>query len=285
MKPIFGRGPSLQVRLFFLVILSVVTIILDTQLATFAPVRMALNTLVSPLQYLADAPKEVIENIDRFFKDRDQLQQENAVLKHKLQQQRADLLLFDQMKQENKRLRQLLDSPVRTPLKRMVSEVMAVDSDPFTLQVVINRGWVDGVYDGQPVIDEAGVVGQVKQVAARSSRVLLIGDSAHAIPVRIARNDIRAIASGTGTLDRLTLEHLPNSTDIKVGDILMSSGLGGRFPEGYPVAEVTRVDKDRKRNFAQIDAKPIVQLDRLRYLLLLWPEQHELPPKSAEVSR
>ena len=161
----------------------------------------------------------------------------------------------------------------------MVAELLSVDSDPFSHQVLINKGALDGVYNGQPVINDQGVIGQVLHVGSTTSRVLLITDSSHGIPVRVLRNDLRAIASGSGELDKLELRNLPRNTDVQVGDLLVTSGLGGRFPEGYPVATVTRSDYVEGKPFAQVEAKPLVALDRLRYLLLLWtdkkPEVHD----------
>ena len=155
----------------------------------------------------------------------------------------------------------------------MVAEILAVDSDPYTHQVVINRGENDGVYEGQAVIDDQGVIGQILHVGKTSSRVLLITDVTHAIPVRISRNGVRLIATGTGVIDRLTHNYVSHSTDIRVDDILVTSGLGGKFPEGYPVAKVTSVLQDESHTFAQIKSQPVAQIDRLRYVLLLWPEQ------------
>ncbi|GAL06397.1 rod shape-determining protein MreC [Photobacterium aphoticum] len=125
------------------------------------------------------------------------------------------------------------------------------------------------------MINEKGIVGQVSYVGAHNSRVLLLIDPSHAIPVQVVRNDIRVIASGSGQVDQIQLEHVPSSTDIEVGDLLVSSGLGGRYPEGYPVANVTEFSFDNKRPFAQIKARPTVQFDRLRYLLLVWPTARE----------
>ena len=167
----------------------------------------------------------------------------------------------------------------------MVAELISVDSDPFSHQILINKGALDGVYNGQPVINDLGVIGQVLHVGSTTSRVLLITDSSHGLPVRVLRNDLRAIANGGGELDRLELRNLPRNTDIQVGDLLVTSGLGGRFPEGYPVATVTRADYVEGKPFAQVEAKPLVPLDRLRYMLLLWtdkrPELHDDEQASA----
>lgn len=168
----------------------------------------------------------------------------------------------------------------------MVTQVMAGANTPYRDQVVIDKGSRDGVYDGQPVISDKGVVGQVISVGKVSSRVLLISDATHAIPVQVLRNDIRVIASGTGRRDELQLEHIPSSTDIRPGDMLVTSGLGGRFPEGYPVGIIKSFDVDSQNAFAVVSVTPTAQLERLRYLLLLWPNKSETtPPPTADEVR
>ncbi len=152
----------------------------------------------------------------------------------------------------------------------MVTQVISTVNDPYSDQVVIDKGSVNGVYEGQPVISDKGVVGQVVAVAKMTSRVLLICDATHALPIQVLRNDIRVIAAGNGCTDDLQLEHLPANTDIRVGDVLVTSGLGGRFPEGYPVGVVSSVKLDTQRAYTVIQARPTAGLQRLRYLLLLW---------------
>ena len=139
--------------------------------------------------------------------------------------------------------------------------------------MVINKGAIDGVYLSQPVIDDKGIVGQVMEVGSTNSRVLLIADVTHAIPVRALRNDIRFIATGSGALNELYLEHVPHSVDIKAGDVLISSGLGKIFPEGYPVGTVKEVRRDESRPFSIVTVTPMAKLDRLKYLLLLWADE------------
>ena len=150
---------------------------------------------------------------------------------------------------------------------------MAVDKNPYSQQVVINKGAIDGVYLSQPIIDEKGIVGQVMEVGTTNSRVLLLADVTHAIPVRSQRNDIRFIATGSGALNELYLEHVPHSVDIKAGDVLISSGLGKIFPEGYPVGTVKEVRRDESRPFSIVTVTPMAKLDRLKYLLLLWSDE------------
>ncbi|MFM5223134.1 rod shape-determining protein MreC [Aeromonas caviae] len=279
MKPIFGRGPSLQLRLFLAVIISVAAIVADSRFGVFSHVHVYLSSLVSPLQYIANAPGTLLDTMSTQVQTRADLIEQTKQQEQQLFTLRSRLLKMDQLEHENQRLRELLGSPVHKESRKMVAELLSVDSDPFSHQVLINKGALDGVYNGQPVINDQGVVGQVLHVGSTTSRVLLITDSSHGIPVRVLRNDLRAIASGSGELDKLELRNLPRNTDVQVGDLLVTSGLGGRFPEGYPVATVTRSDYVEGKPFAQIEAKPLVALDRLRYLLLLWtdkkPEVHD----------
>jgi rod shape-determining protein MreC len=248
-------------------------IFFDHKMNSFESVRGFLQSMVSPLQYLATTPKQLIDWTVENVVTRRQLLQDN-------QQYKTNELLFQEqimqlniIKQENERLRALLSSPVRADAKKMVAEILSVDGDPYSHQVVINRGANDGVFEGQVVIDDKGIVGQVLHVGTISSRVLLITDVTHAIPVRIRRNGIRLIANGTGTIHRLSHNHVPHSYDVREGDLLVTSGLGGKFPEGYPVAIVTAVRLDESRPFSQVQSEPVAQINQLRYLLLLWPGQ------------
>ncbi|RJX70691.1 rod shape-determining protein MreC [Vibrio sinensis] len=271
MKPIFGRGPSLQLRLFFAVILSASLMLADSRLGAFAQVRYILNSVVAPIQYAADVPRTMFDGFYERFNTRQSAMESNYTLKREVLRLKNDLLLLDQYREENQRLRKLLGSSFVRDERKVVAEVMAVDTSPYRHQVVIDKGQIDGVYVGQPVANEKGIVGQVTFVSAHNSRVLLLTDSISAIPVQVIRNDIRVIASGNGQVDRIHLEHIPISTDIQEGDLLVTSGLGGVYPEGYPVAHISKVERDSRREFAVIEADPVVDFERLRYLLLIWP--------------
>lgn len=279
MKPIFGRGPSLQLRLFLAVVISIAAIVADSRFHAFEQVRVYLGSLVSPLQYLANAPGMLLDSMSDQVQTRSDLIEQTKQQEQQLFTLRTRLLQMEHLEHENQRLRELLGSPVQKESRKMVAELISVDSDPFSHQILINKGALDGVYNGQPVINDQGVIGQVLHVGSTTSRVLLITDSSHGLPVRVLRNDLRAIATGSGELDKLELRNLPRNTDIQVGDLLVTSGLGGRFPEGYPVATVTRSDYIEGKPFAQVEAKPLVPLDRLRYMLLLWtdkrPDMHD----------
>ncbi len=273
MNPIFKHGPSPQHRLVLVLFCSALLIFFDHKMNSFEFVRGYLQSMVSPLQYLATTPKKAIDWAVENLVTRQQLIEQNQKYKTNELIYREKMMQLDILKQENDRLRALLASPVRADAKKMVAEILSVDSDPYSHQVVINRGANDSVFEGQVVIDDQGIVGQILHVGTISSRVLLITDVTHAIPVRIKRNGIRLIANGTGNIDRLTHNYVPHSTDIRVGDLLVTSGLGGKYPEGYPVARVVAVRQDESRPFAQVQSEPIAQINRLRYLLLLWPEK------------
>lgn len=272
MNPIFKHGPSPQHRLIMVLIFSAAFIFLDHKMGSFDIVRGYLQSLVSPLQYLASTPKNAVDWAVENLGTRQDLIEQNQKYKANELLFNAQLMQLDILKKENDRLRSLLASPVRTDSQKMVAEILSVDSDPYSHQVVINRGANDGVFEGQAVIDDKGIVGQVLHVGTITSRVLLITDVTQAVPVRISRNGVRLVANGTGTIDRLTHNFVPHSTDIREGDMLVTSGLGGKYPEGYPVARVTRVRQDESRPFAQVQSEPVAQIDRLRYLLLLWPK-------------
>lgn len=232
MKPIFGRGPSLQLRLFFAVIVSASLMLADNRLDTFSNVRYLLNSMVAPIQYAANLPRSMFDGMFESLNTRQSLIDGNRSLKREVLRLKSELILLDQYKEENQRLRKLLGSSFVRDEKKVVTEVMAVDTSPYRHQVVIDKGQIDGVYVGQPVINEKGIVGQVTFVAAHNARVLLLTDAKNAIPVQVIRNDIRVIASGNGEVDEIQLEHIPTSTDIQVGDLLVTSGLGGIYPGG-----------------------------------------------------
>lgn len=270
MKPIFSRGSSLQLRLVLVVLVVFVVLVADSRFGGFRQIRSYLDTAVSPFYFISNAPQQFLDSLSQKLASQQNLLRENQALRQRLLSESSDLLLLDYYKQENSRLRELLGSPLRQDEQKKAVQVIATAQDPYSNQVVIDKGRSGGVYEGQPVIDDKGVVGQVVATAEYTSRVLLICDSVHALPVQVLRNDIRTIVAGNGCNEDLTLEHLPTSTDIRVGDVLVTSGLGGVFPEGYPVAIVSSVQVDHQRAWTVVSAHPTAGLQRLRYLLLLW---------------
>lgn len=271
MKPIFAKTPSLGIRLIIAVVFSIILIVSDGRSSAMVQIRNVLETAVSGLYYFANTPRSILDGVSGNFIDNNKLQLENNLLKEQLREKNADLLLLDQLKVENQRLRLLLSSPLRQDEYKKIAEVLAAEMDTYRQQVIINQGRFDGAFVGQPIIDERGVVGQIISVGEKSSRVLLLTDITHAIPVQVLRNDVRGIINGTGGNNELVVDNLPRSIDIVKGDVFVTSGLGGRFPEGYPVAVVETVENDTKSQFARIVARPLASFERLRYLLLLWP--------------
>ena len=277
MDTIFTRGPSLNIRLILALVMSVALIIADTRFDMFQSSRVYMNSLMSPLQYLANLPSVLLNVSAQRLTSHEDLVDENQRLTNQVLLMSERMQRFDVLQAENDQLRALLDTPSKTGMRKKVSELMAVETSPFSQQIVLNKGALDDVYLSQSVLDDRGIVGQVSEVGTTNSRVILITDVTHAVPVRSVRNNIRFIASGTGSLDELLLEHVPHSVDVEVGDMLVTSGLGHAFPEGYPVAQVSKVTRDESRPFAIVVAKPVARLDRLRYLLLLWPEGTDDP--------
>ena len=273
MNLMFSSGPFLPNRLVLSLLLSVALILFDHKLDGFGTTRVYLNSLVSPLQYLANLPGQMLNASASRFVSHERLFNDNAKLTHDAIVMNGQLQRLIFLQQENDRLRSLLNSPVQDNTRKIVAELMAVDNNPYSHQIVINKGAINSVFEGQPVLDDKGIVGQIMQVSSTNSRVLLIADVTHAIPVRVARNNVRLIASGSGSLDELLIQHVAHSSDLKIGDILLSSGLGNIFPEGYPVATIISIIRDESKPFSQVRAKPIAQLDRLKYLLLLWSER------------
>lgn len=276
MKLMFGRTISLQLRLFVAVLLSIVLIVGDKFTQGSTTVRTSLNTLVSPLIYLANLPYEVFSFGAKSLQTREQLLTENEALKQKQLLQSEQLQQYQFLSKENQKLRALLGSSAKQPNRKIIAQILSVHSNPYSHQVVINRGAIDGLSEGQAVIDEMGVVGQLTKVGSTTSRVLLMTDTTHATPVRILRNEVRTVVEGMGKINQVKLSHVPHSLDVRIGDVLVTSGLGGTFPESYPVAIVTEINRDEGSPFAQVYAEPVAQLDRIRLLVVLWRQQQEI---------
>jgi rod shape-determining protein MreC len=252
------------------VVLSIGLMLTDHRQHHLEDFRALLSNLTAPLHYVANAPMLAGEWLHGQFSSRKELLAENDALRRQNLRLMAQQQKMLSLESENMRLRDLLDSSFKVGDRVLIAELMAVDLDPYRQQVVIDKGSVSGVYPGQAVLDANAVMGQVVNVSTFSSTVLLITDASHALPVEINRNGLRTVALGTGRLNELTLPHLASNADIQVGDQLMTSGLGGIFPAGYPVAEVTEVAQEAGRPFLRIRAKPNAHLERVREVLLVW---------------
>jgi rod shape-determining protein MreC len=263
--------------LLALAIISALLMTIDVNSRLLQPTRSVLATIVSPIYVIAESPYHVSHEARETLSTRESLMDENAQLEQRNLELSTMAQQFVALREENARLRQLLGSRQRLGAEVLVAELIGVIPSPNTYQVEIDKGAADGAFVGQAVIDADGLFGQVVEVAQFSSRVMLVIDAAHAVPVQVNRNDFRSIAAGTGRTDRLELEYVPVTADIRVGDLLVSSGLGGHFPRGYPVGEVTAVVVEPTMTYAQVTAKPLAALDRSRHVLLVYDAKTEQP--------
>jgi rod shape-determining protein MreC len=280
-RPIIGRGPPLGARFFFLAVISIAVMVLDHRGSYLDTARMWMGAALHPLNAIVDAPHSAWSWLTGSFADRARLREENAELSEALRVARIKLLQYDSLVEENRRLRELRNASQGIGERTLIAEIMNVTVESFRHRIRINKGASDGVFEGQPVLDAFGIVGQVMRLDQFSAQVLLITDAEHATPVQVNRNGIRSIAMGTGKLGSLSLPFMTVESDIKVGDLLVSSGLDGIFPAGYPVATVTKVERNPADTFATVEAKPLALLDRDREVLLLWPD---LPEQSTATS-
>lgn len=247
----------------------------DHRLQVLETFRVGVAVLLYPLQFLTHFPTASSEWIGETFSSRQNLQDENARLRTQQLLLKARLQKLDSLMAENMRLRKLFDSSFNIGEQMLIAELLSIDMEPFSRQIVINKGSRHGVFRGQPILDADGIMGQVVHVTPLTSTAIIITDPSHAIPVAINRNGLRAIAVGMGTRNLLDVPHIPNNADIRVGDLLVSSGLAGRFPAGYPVAKVIAIEHNPSVPFAKITAEPTAQLDRSREVLLIWQRKAE----------
>lgn len=243
--------------------------VLDHRYHQLDQVRGYLSQAIYPIQWTIDAPFRIKNFICEFAQTHYRLVKENQTIKEQQLMQEGRLQRLFSLEAENKYLRALLQASPKKGDILKGAEIIQVDPDPFNHRIFLNKGKKDGVFIGQPIIDAKGVIGEVIEVFDSNSRALLVTDASHAVPVENLRNGVRGILVGVGALDSLQLQYVPTTADIQVGDILMTSGLGGRFPAGYPVAVVIDVSKDAGESFAVIRAVPKADLDRGRQVLLV----------------
>ncbi|MBO0365837.1 rod shape-determining protein MreC [Pseudomonas putida] len=284
MKPLFSKGPSLGVRLLVLVVLSVALMVVDSRFALLKPVRSQMGLVLMESYWLTDLPQRVFQGVASQFGSRTELAAENEKLKTEALLLQGRLQKLAALTEQNVRLRELLNSSALVNEKVEVAELIGVDPNPFTHRILINKGERDGVFLGQPVLDARGLMGQVVELMPYTSRVLLLTDSTHSIPVQVNRNGLRAIASGTGNPERLELRHVADTADVKEGDLLVSSGMGQRFPAGYPVATVNEVIHDSGQPFAIVRAIPTAALNRSRYMLLVFSDRRTPEQRATEAA-
>lgn len=283
------RSPALGLRLLALIFLSIVLMYVDNRDDHLNSVRTAIGVAVYPLRIVVDAPVRFWSWLSDSTTSRNELELELGRLRVERLLTKARLQRFNALEAENARLRALLDARSRVRDAVRVAEIMSVDANPFSHSLVINVGSRDGVFDGQALVDADGVVGQVIRTGLLTSQAMLISDTDHALPVEVNRNGLRTIAVGTGQIGSLKLPFVVNSADIRAGDLLVTSGLGGVFPAGYPVAVVASVTRNPHEPYANVSATPAAALGQVREVMLIWsagaqgnPAEHSSAAGQAE---
>lgn len=271
-----ARIPALGFKTLALVILSILIMFADTRGEHLTAVRKALGAAVYPLRIIVDAPARLFSWAEESTVSRGDLERENRRLASERLLIDAELQKVTALEAENARLREMLGARERVASSVRVAEIMAVDANPYRHNIVIDVGELEGAYDGQAIVDAAGVIGQVIETGVATSQAMLISDPSHSLPVEVNRNGLRTIANGTGEIDRLDLPFVTNNADIRPGDLLVTSGLGGAFPAGYPVAVVETVTRVPQEPFADVTARPAASLDQVREVMLIWSA--EAPP-------
>lgn len=250
-------------------VVAVMLMVFDSVTSWLHTPRNILSVALSPVQTLASVPS----TISRFFTNALTAEPDVKIAYENMRdeyfQLKSEALLLRTLKKENENLRSLLDASKRLDEDIKLAELVNVSIDPYNHRVLISKGIISGVYAGQAVIDDRGVIGQVTEVMPLNSSVMLITDPGHSMPIQVERNGLRTLVEGTGNVSLLRVPFLNQNSDIKEGDILISSGLGGRFPNGYPVAVVSDIDVIEDEAFLRVSAKPIAKLDRSNNVLLL----------------
>ncbi len=278
------NSPAPGLRFLMLAGLSILLLVTDHRNNHLDAVRKAIGATVYPLRVVVDAPVSLWRWIGETTSSRNELQLENSRLNAERLLTQARLQRYAALEAENTRLRAMLEATNSVRDQVRVAEIMSVSSNPFRHVLVVDKGTRDGVFDGQALIDADGVVGQIIEAGVLSSQGILISDPDHALPVEVNRNGLRTIAVGTGEFDRLVLPFLPNNADIREGDLLVTSGLGGAFPAGYPVAIVDSVVRIPQEPFAAVSAQPSAALNQVREIMLIWSAEDDPAEETAAES-
>jgi rod shape-determining protein MreC len=276
-----GRTTGLLLRCVLYCLLALGLIIVDKRYDHLGKIRRLLSIVAYPVQIAVASPFEGWDWFRESVTTRDALRADKTKLEAELRVAQFRLQRYEALEAESQRLRALRNSTAGITDRFLIGDVMDVDLDAFRERVLVDKGARDGVFVGQAVLDSGGVFGQVARVGQLTAEVILVSDATHAIPVQINRNGLRTIAVGTGDMGRLKLPYLPTSADVISGDLLVTSGLGGGFPAGYPVGTVAEVKRDPAQSLADVDVKPAAALDRSRELMFVWLKPQATAPAPA----
>ena len=278
--PLFNQGASARAKVVFFSLIALILLVADSRLRSLGAIRQVVGTVLYPLQVVALLPRDAAYMVGGYFSTLSAMQKENRGLKEQQIANAHTLQQVQQLSAENAHLRKLLAANERLAVKSVMTEILYDARDAFTRKIIVDRGSSHGVAQGQPVIDDAGVVGQVTRVFPFVSEVTLLTDKDQAIPVQVVRSGLRSIAYGQGHSGALDLRFMPANADIQNGDILVTSGIDGVYPAGLSVAKVTQVERKSSDAFARIVCQPLAGIDRNRQLLILLTESN-FPPRPA----
>ena len=270
---LFAKSKHSSSGFVFALVISLAFMVADYHYRSLDSVRSGFSILVSPLQYIVDYPVRVIGGIRSLISTKKALINENMQLRYQQTMLEAQMQKLLVISRENSQLKELLSVSSSAQMRAMAAQILAVDTTSSRQLLVLNRGTRDGVFSGQPVLDAKGVMGQIIDVGLMTSTVLLISDSKSAVPVRNDRTGERAILIGTNSMSQLSLINLPRTSSIVKGDLLVTSGLGRRYPEGYPVGRVEDVKNIPGDDFIKVSVSPVALLNRNRLVLVVWPEE------------
>lgn len=279
-RPLLLGGPALGLRLIVLALASAGLMVADHRQHHLAMVRDWASAAVYPFQWAVQAPVQAWDAMRESFATRARIEADNVRLASDNLVLRLRLMRFEALEQENQRLRAMRESSTRVVQRTLVAEIVRVDLDTFRQRVLVNKGTRDGVFRGQAALDANGIFGQVTRAGPLSAEIILITDSEHAIPVQVNRTGARTVAYGMGRSGLLSLPYLPQNSDVVAGDLLVSSGLGGVYPPGYPVATVSEVERNPAQPLLAVEAVPLAALDRDPEVLLAWFDNAVIEPES-----
>ncbi|SDG64726.1 rod shape-determining protein MreC [Propionivibrio dicarboxylicus] len=282
--PFFKRGPAPLARLSFYAALSTALLFVDARFQTLELLRSTLSLITYPLHVAAHAPIELLSNGGQYLTGITRFQEENSKLKRDQLESASALLRLRQLESENTHLRKLLDMRERQHVDGIVARIVYAARDPFSRRIVVDKGQQHRIEAGQPVIDEAGVVGQVTRIFPFVSEIALITDKEQSVPVQIVRNGLRSVVFGLGS-GQLELRFMPANADVQNGDVLVTSGLDGIFPVGLPVARITHIERDTSYSFARIFCEPTAGVENYNEVMVLAKRQPEAIPEEALTSK
>ena len=263
-------------RALLFLVLSLSLLLCERNWSNFSAIRSVLSTLTAPIQYSIDGPVEISKAVSASFVSKKKIIKENEQLRDSqfLLQEQVQRLKF--LEQENLQLRNLLNSSKQFHVKTLAAQLLSIATSDFNQQAIIDKGRHNDLYVGQPVLDAYGVLGQVVTIGLTTSKVMLLTDSRSAVPAVIVRNNLQVIVAGAGEADTLRLVNIPETSDIQIGDFLVSSSLGQRFPEGRPIGIVNSIKRVPGERFMSITVSPSAHIDRSHHVLLIWVEQQPI---------